>query len=42
VEVRWGDDRRQDTIAGTFAAGATRRLSARLARLGKGLSVEWQ
>ncbi|HET7292930.1 MAG TPA: serine/threonine-protein kinase [Vicinamibacteria bacterium] len=42
VRVSWGDDRRADTIAGSFAAGATRRLSARLARLGKSLSLEWE
>lgn len=42
VEVRWGDDRRDDTIAGNFTAGATRRLSARVARIGKRLSLEWQ
>ncbi|HJS58195.1 MAG TPA: serine/threonine-protein kinase [Vicinamibacteria bacterium] len=42
VEVLWGDDRRDDTIAGNFTAGATRRLSARVARIGKRLSLEWQ
>jgi eukaryotic-like serine/threonine-protein kinase len=42
VKVRWGDDERSESIAGTFAAGATRRLSANLARVGKRLSVEWQ
>ena len=42
VEVRWGDDRRDDTIAGNFTAGATRQLSARVARIGKRLSLEWQ
>jgi hypothetical protein len=42
VEVRWGDDRRDDRIAGNFTAGATRQLSARVARVGKRLSLEWQ
>jgi hypothetical protein len=42
VKVRWGDDERTDTIAGTFTAGATRKLSANLARMGRRLSIEWQ
>jgi hypothetical protein len=40
VSVAWGDDRRSETIAGDFAAGASRRLTANLARVGKRLSVE--
>lgn len=40
--VRWSDDERSETITGDFAAGSTRRLSARLGRIGKPLSVEWQ
>lgn len=42
VKVRWGNDERDDRIAGTFTAGATRRLSAKVARMGKRLSIEWQ
>lgn len=42
VKVLWGDDQRSDKIAGDFAAGATRRLSAKLGRLGKSLSIGWE
>jgi len=42
VRVRWGDDERSETIAGTFAAGATRTLRASVGRIGRRLSMEWQ
>lgn len=42
VKVRWGDDERDDRIAGSFTAGATRRLSASLGRVGKRLSLDWE
>ena len=42
VRVRWGGDERSRTIAGTFAAGATRTLKASVGRVGRRLSVEWQ
>ena len=42
VRVLWGDDERTEGVAGTFTAGATRRLSAKVARIGKSLSVEWE
>ena len=42
LKVRWSDDERSDTVAGNFAAGATRRLSASLGRIGRRLSIEWQ
>jgi hypothetical protein len=42
VRVRWGDEERSDTISGDFAAGSTRKLSARVGRIGRRLSVEWQ
>ncbi len=42
VRVRWGDDERSDTIAGDFAAGATRTLSVSVGRIGRRLSVEWR
>lgn len=41
VRVSWPDDRRSDALVGNFAAGATRRLEARVSRIGKRLSVEW-
>jgi hypothetical protein len=42
VQVFWRDGRRSKTIAGTFDPGATRRLSVRMGRVGKGLSLEWR
>ena len=42
LRVRWNDDERSETITGDFTAGATRKLSAKLGRIGKPLSVEWQ
>lgn len=42
VQVFWRDGRRSKTIAGTFKPGATRRLSVRMGRVGKGLSLEWR
>jgi serine/threonine protein kinase len=42
VRVRWGDDERSDTIAGTFAAGTTRTLRASVGRIGRRLSMDWQ
>jgi Protein kinase domain len=42
VKVLWGDDERTSKIAGNFTAGATRRLSAKVGRIGKPLSVEWE
>jgi hypothetical protein len=42
LRVRWNDDERSETITGDFTAGATRKLSARLGRIGKPLSVEWE
>jgi hypothetical protein len=42
LSVRWSDDERSETITGDFTAGATRKLYARLGRIGKPLSVEWQ
>ena len=42
VRVLWGDDERTSEIAGNFTAGATRRLSAKIGRIGKSLSVEWE
>ena len=42
VEVRWDDSRRVATLSGTFEAGATRRVSARLSRVGKSLDLDWR
>jgi serine/threonine protein kinase len=42
VRVRWSGDERSETLTGDFAAGATRKLTARLGRIGKPLSVEWR
>lgn len=42
VQVFWKDGRRSETIAGTFSPGATRRLNARMGRMGKGLSLAWR
>ena len=42
VRVLWGDDERTRKVIGTFNAGATRRLSAKIGRIGKPLSVEWE
>jgi serine/threonine-protein kinase len=42
VRVLWEGDERTSGIAGNFTAGATRRLSAKVARIGKSLSVEWE
>lgn len=42
VNVLWGDDERSSKITGDFTAGATRRLSAKVGRIGKLLSVEWE
>jgi serine/threonine protein kinase len=42
VRVSWGDGERTSGIAGSFTAGATRRLSAKVGRIGRPLSVEWE
>ena len=42
LRVRWGDGERSEALTGDFTAGATRKLSAKLGRVGKTLSVEWQ
>ena len=43
VRVAWDDSEKTERIAGTFKAGATRRLQVRLGgRLRKGLSLEWE
>ena len=42
VRVSWGDGQRSERVAGLFKAGATRRLTARVARVGKRLSLEWE
>ena len=42
VTVSWDGEQRSERAAGTFAAGATRRLSARVGRIGKRLSLEWE
>jgi serine/threonine protein kinase len=42
VRVLWGDDERTSKIAGNFSTGVTRRLSARVGRIGKDLSIEWE
>jgi serine/threonine-protein kinase len=41
VEVAWDDNRKSRTITGTFPAGGVRRLEARLGRLRKNLSLDW-
>jgi hypothetical protein len=41
VEVRWDDNVKRESIAGTFKGGSTRRLEVRVGRLRKGLSLEW-
>jgi serine/threonine-protein kinase len=42
VRVSWGDDQRSERVAGLFKPGATRRLTARVARIGKRLTLEWE
>jgi serine/threonine-protein kinase len=42
VKVRWRDDERSETVSASFAAGTTRRLSAKLGRVGKPLSLKWE
>jgi eukaryotic-like serine/threonine-protein kinase len=42
AQVTWEDNDKTESIAGTFKAGATRRLEVRLGRLRKNLSLEWQ
>jgi hypothetical protein len=42
LKVRWGDEERSETVAGDFTAGATKKLSAKLGRIGKELSLEWE
>jgi tRNA A-37 threonylcarbamoyl transferase component Bud32 len=39
VQVKWGDNVRQQSVAGTFREGATRRLTVRVGRLLGDLSV---
>jgi len=42
VSVRWEHEERSDRIAGNFAAGATRKLTAKIGRIGRRLSIEWE
>jgi hypothetical protein len=42
VRVRWADEQRTDSITAVFAAGATRRLSAKISRVGNRLSLDWE
>jgi hypothetical protein len=42
VQVRWDDNIKSEAIAGTFKAGATRRLEIRVSRLLGGLSLRWK
>jgi len=42
VLVTWDDDQRSETVAGTFEGGRSRRLVARLSRIGKDLSLDWK
>jgi serine/threonine protein kinase len=42
VRVLWEGDERTRGIAGNFKAGTTRRLSAKIGRIGKSLSVDWE
>ncbi len=42
VEVSWGDKTESEAITGAFRAGGTRRLEARLGRIRKNLSLDWQ
>jgi eukaryotic-like serine/threonine-protein kinase len=42
VQVKWGDNVRQQSVAGTFREGATRRLTVRVGRLLGDLSVRLQ
>lgn len=42
VQIFWDDERRSETILGTFKAGGTRRVSVELGRLRKDLSLEWR
>jgi eukaryotic-like serine/threonine-protein kinase len=42
VQVKWGDNLRQQSVAGTFREGVTRRLTVRVGRLLGDLSVRLQ
>jgi hypothetical protein len=42
VSVRWEGEERSDRITGNFATGATRKLAARIGRVGRRLSIEWE
>jgi len=42
VRVSWEESVKEQTLAATFKAGATRRLEIRLGRIRKNLSVEWK
>jgi len=41
VQIRWDDNVRTESIAGTFVGGKTRTLELRLNRLTKALSLDW-
>jgi hypothetical protein len=42
VSVRWEGEERSDRITGNFVAGATRKLSAKVGRIGRRLAIEWE
>jgi serine/threonine protein kinase len=42
VRVSWEDNVKEETLAATFKAGATRVLEIRLGRIRKNLSLEWK
>jgi serine/threonine protein kinase len=42
LEVRWDDKEESDVLAGTFKPGVTRHLHAKVGRLLKDLSLQWQ
>jgi hypothetical protein len=41
VQVAWADNLEEDSLSGIFQPGAARRLEARVGRLRKNLSLEW-
>jgi serine/threonine-protein kinase len=41
VEVAWDDNRKSEAITAAFPAGGVRRLEARLGRIRKNLSLDW-
>jgi hypothetical protein len=42
VQVAWDDNRKEESVSGTFRAGATRHLEIRLGRIRKNLTLEWK